>query len=545
MKGSINNLIKKLGLLSNRFDEVSRIEKKIYLDKLAILPLDGSKSLVNYAETLLFLCAYPGDADLLLKTERELARLTSILKKNKIKYEKELLNSGLPFTKFVSSFSHDFLNWLIENSELQFEIDRFENTTFTLNEVLKLTLPSLEKSETTAELSDIDLLDVLLVKKKNRISFLLNELGKLNETPYIKDHFFDGLGLYTGFTNESKDFSLLYNRLPERASYFHKDLIKSFDHAGLFDYSLPAPQSMNAAQLKKVISVVKNSMALTDRETDPVTYLDDRSLRLYHLERGISVAIYGMIPERQLPLESYVGYTLFKNGFPAAYGGGWVFGKSANFGINIFESFRGGESGYMMCQLLRVYKQVFNLSYFEVEPYQFGLDNPEGIASGAFWFYYRYGFRPSNKKLGAIAELEYKKIKKDREYRTKKEVLIRFTESSMVLQLGKKIPVKVPDITSCVIKTIHKVYDGDRTKAAQESVIKFLEKAGKTGRFNNNEKQVLQEVALWAEALNVREKNKLNLMKQMIRIKPVDLYRYQQLLLEFFNRVGRPFENKE
>lgn len=189
----------------------------------------------------------------------------------------------------------------------------------------------------------------------------------------------------------------------------------------------------------------------------------------------------------------------------------------------------------MMCQLLRVFRQVFDISYFEVEPYQFGLDNPEGIASGAFWFYYRYGFRPSDKKLSTIAEVEYGKIRRSRDYRTKKEVLIRFTESTMVLQLGKKIPAKVPDISSKVIKTIQQVYNGDRLKATQESVLKFRKKSGVVERFNNSEKQVLQEVALWADAFQVNEKNKLNLLKQMIRTKPVDLYKYQQLLLLFFN----------
>ena len=534
MKGNINSLIKKLGLLCNRFDEGSRIEKSTCLDTLAEMHLSGLKTLVNYSQTLLFLCAYPGDADLLSKAERELARLTSILKKNKIKFEKELINSGLPFTKYASSFSHDFLRWLIEKPELKIDIDRFENTSFTLNEVLKLTLPSMEKSETTAGLRDADLLDVLLVKKQNRISFIMNELTKLNETPYIKDHFFDGLGLYTSFTSESKDFSLLYNRLPIRYSYFHSDLSKSFDHRKLFDSMLPEPESLSAAQLKMAVAVVKNSMALTDRETDPVTYMDPRSFRLYHLERGISVAIYGMVPGRQLPLESYVGYTLFKNGFPAAYGGSWVFGESANFGINIFQSFRGGESGYMMCQLLRVFIQVFDISYFEVEPYQFGLDNPEGIASGAFWFYYRYGFRPSDKRLSTIAEMEYGKISRSRDYRTKKEVLIRFTESTMVLQLGKKNPAKVPDISSKVIKTIQQVYNGDRLKASQESVLKFRKKSGLVERLNNSEKQVLQEVALWAEAFHLDEIDKLKLLKQMISTKPVNLYKYQELLLRFF-----------
>ena len=141
--------------------------------------------------------------------------------------------------------------------------------------------------------------------------------------------------------------------------------------------------------------VVKNSMAITARETDPTTYMDAGSLKVYHLERGVSIATYSMIPSRQLPLESYIGYTAFKNGFPVAYGGFWVFGDRSNFGINIFESYRSGESGFVMIQLLRVFRQVFHIKTFEVEPYQFGLDNPEGIVSGAFWFYYRFGFRPA------------------------------------------------------------------------------------------------------------------------------------------------------
>ena len=62
--------------------------------------------------------------------------------------------------------------------------------------------------------------------------------------------------------------------------------------------------------------------------------------------------------------------------------------------MNIFEPYRGGESGFMMCQVLRVYRQRFGVRFFEVDATQFGLDNPDGIASGAFWFYYRHGFRP-------------------------------------------------------------------------------------------------------------------------------------------------------
>ena len=528
-------LVKRLGQPGNRFDPDSRLEKMACLEELAAIRPDAAMLRARYAEILLFICAYPPDKGVLTLAEKELSRITAYLKKDRKLREKMPVNCGLPFTKFVSSFSHDFLRWLYDDPSMKIEVDRFENTTHTLNEILKLTLSSLEKSETTAGLDNDALLEVLLVKKKNRIRFLLDELGKLNDMPFIKDHLFDSLGMYTAIRSDKRDFSFIYNRIPVKAPYFHNDLVKSFDYRKLIDTPLMEHTRLSDEQAEQAIRVVKYSMALTDRETDPVTYLDNRSFRLYELERGISVAIYGMIPGRQLPLESYVGYTLFKNGFPAAYGGSWIFGAGANFGINIFESFRGAESGYMMCQLLRVFRQVFKVSYFEVEPYQFGLDNPDGISTGAFWFYYRFGFRPFDKKLSRTAAVEFRKISRRNGYRTSSRILKMFTGSTMVLQLGKRTPVKVADITDKVIRYIHDRFDGDRISAGRKSIADFKKMAGIRGKPDHSGTQVLKEVALWAAAFGIRQQRRLKLLKQMIHAKPDDVYGYQELLLKYFS----------
>ena len=254
----------------------------------------------------------------------------------------------------------------------------------------------------------------------------------------------------------------------------------------------------------------------------------------FDLDRGISIALYGMIPSRQLPYESYVGYTLFKNGFPTAYGGAWVFGEYANFGINVFENFRGGESGFIFCQLLRVYRKVFGINYFEVEPYQFGLDNPEGIESASFWFYYRYGFRPLDNAIIKLSKFEYKKLKASRRYRTSKKTLIKFTESNIVLKLENRTPVKVADLTSKITRMIQRSYEGNRLAATDDCIMKFKQKAGMKSGLNKNENQVLEEVSLLAEALKIRKKGQLNLLEQMIKTKSIDLYSYQILLLRFF-----------
>ena len=152
--------------------------------------------------------------------------------------------------------------------------------------------------------------------------------------------------------------------------FLQPDLLRKFDPMAVMNERLPTPRRMTDDQRADTIQVLKNTMALTRRETDPATYLDPTTLRVYDLARGLTCAIFGMTPDRQLQLESYVSFTLFKNGFPVAYGGSWIMGERAAFGMNIFEPFRGGESGFMMCQVLRTYRQTFGVRYFEVDAHQ-------------------------------------------------------------------------------------------------------------------------------------------------------------------------------
>ena len=534
MSSNLSKALDSLSLIVNRYSAEDNSSKIELLRRVSKVKLPLNETILTYNELLLFICAYPNNAQITSLAEKELKRITVLLKSAK-KLDPEIFtNSGLPYTSVLTGFSFDCIQWLLTHPDINIKLSSFENPSFDLNEVLRLTLPSLEKSETTAGFTNFELLDALLVKEKDRLHFLISELGKLNHLPYVKDHLFEGLGSYVELTPKNKSFSKSYNRIHVEKPFYHDQILKRFDHEALLNTGLPKTKVYARKEIDAAISVVKNSMAIYERETDPVTYMDERSFSLYELERGVTVAIYGMIPERQLPLESYVGFTLFKNGLPAAYGGAWIFGEYANFGINIFESFRGGESGYMMCQLLRVYKQVFNISFFEVEAYQFGLDNPDGIKTGAFWFYYRYGFRPIDSKLKKIAKDESVKIAKRKNYHTSKKVLVQFTESNMGLQLAVKKIVSLYDISEKVKKLIQKQYFSNRVLAEKDSVMRFKIKTLWAKSLNTNEEKVLKEIALWAEAMQITDAKKLDLMCQMIKTKPIDLYKYQFLLLNFF-----------
>jgi hypothetical protein len=292
------------------------------------------------------------------------------------------------------------------------------------------------------------------------------------------------------------------------------------------------PKKKERQQLYKII---KNAMALTVREIDPATFLQEESMRLYPLERGLTLAIYSMIPKSQLPLETYFGFTFIKNGYPVSYGGVWAFGKMAKLGLNIFEPFRGGESGYILCQLLRVFRQAFGVSYFEIEPYQFGLDNPDGIKSGAFWFYHKYGFKPVDTTLRLLAKNEYDKIKTRKNYRSSSKTLLRFTESNIGLNLEKTVPLNVLTVTAKVLMELKKNWPNNYSLAINQAINKFCEKVQlDVNTLNTNEKKVLEELSLFVMAIKIRKVPQLQLIKKMVYLKTKDDYAYQQLLLRFF-----------
>ena len=529
MKLTFFVLFKKLKKIIYIYDGHHMDLKLFLLQSINKISLPKDKKLIEYHDLLLFLAAHPENIKINKLVELEFQRIGHIVKSTKNQTKNLFLDTGLPFSSMITRFSHDLTQWMDQYPECRIFIDSYDDLGLELNTILKMTLPSVERDETTASLSNEDLLDALKVPKKDQLQFLLNELSTLNSKPLIKDYFWDALKLFIEIQGKNKLFSKSFNKANISELFFQNQLLKKFDHLEIIHQQIPSAKVLDEKQKIDLVSTIKKSLLLTLRETDPSTYMDESSLRFFELERGISIAIYGMQANRQLPLQSYIGYTLFKNGFAAAYGGSWIFGRAAMFGLNIFECFRGGESGYMMCQLLRVYKQVFNIEYFEVEPYQYGLDNPDGIKSGAFWFYHRYGFRPVNLKLNALANREMTKIKANPQYRSPSQTLLQFTESNIALHLGGTIPLKYLEVTKKITEMIAREFNGNRIKAIQYCNQLILDRLNQP-TFNKEQKNVLEEVGLFSHAFKFYNPEQLEIMIRMIHSKPSDPYLYNTIL---------------
>jgi hypothetical protein len=533
MKNKFDSALNSLQKIAVQYDEGSGRIKNDLVKSLSRMALPYGKQLLRYHDILLFFSAYPDDEKLNKLSEKELKRISSHLKKSPVAKRSELINLGLPFTDTVTRFSPDLLSWLVQQKDLLSEFDSMPNPGLPINDVMQVTLPTLFKEETTAGLDFEGLMELLHIKPKHYVSFLLGQLEHLD--PLVRDILMEHMDLFVKLSPKDLQYSRAFNRIPVQQVYYQQKVLKNFDHLQMINEPVPDAEKLKEQELAELVKVIKYAMPLTQREIDTSSYLDENTVRLYKLERGVKVAIHAMISNRQLPLESSVGFTLFKNGIPVSYGGTWIFGPRARFGLNIFDAFRGGESGYTLCQLLRVFRHVFHIRYFEVESYMFGYANPEGISTGAFWFYYKYGFRPVSKELKKLAEEEKQKIKTRKNYFSSEKTLIRFTQSNMALNLGESISTDVPEITGEVLAQLKKAWPHNYKEARQQAIDRFCKRMEvKVEELNKEESKVLEEVSLWAMAMDVNDNRKLELLKQMVFIKPKDLFGYQDLLLDYF-----------
>lgn len=533
MSTTLNKAADRLRAVAPRFDADGHRAKREALDVLARAALAETEALLACHDTLLFLCAHPSDAAMAFAVETQLRRLAAYLRPRRGRHAQRLQEHGLPFVEMAPRFTHDCVRWLMAHPHCRVALDSFaDDAKADLNAVLRLTLPSVERSETTAGLANDPLIETLRVPRGRELAFVVAELSRLDALPFVKDHLFDELDAFVRITPTDRRFSKAFSRLPMREIHFQKELMRDFDAIALMNQALPAPRTLDRDTQDEVVRVIKTSLVLTVRETDPATYMDPRTLRVFDLERGLTVAIYGMTAERQLPLESYVGFTLFKNGLACAYGGAWVFGPRAGFGMNIFEPYRGGESGLMMCQVLRTYRQAFGVEFFEVDAHQFGLDNPDGIATGAFWFYHRYGFRPLDGQLAQLAERERARIRATPGYRSSEKTLLRFTGSNVALNFGRTRPPHVFDYTVPVTRMVGRRWRGDRVAAERACIEWFVAQAGAALPAGADAQRVLAEVALLAVANRIDDAARLLTLRRMIETKPVDLWAYQRLCVD-------------
>lgn len=424
-------------------------------------------------EHLLFIKAFPFNADLAALADKNLRRLELYIvkevRRKNMRLKKAIENTGITGSKVIATFSYDLINCLVSTFPEAVVYDSCAIDAEEFFSLLNTLLPApLREHFMEGGWNTVDeWLDAFSGKDRYRkLQLLLSFFNEAGLPRSQRDFLFERLQLYI-----EADLSRMPSRtnifLPVDQPFIHADgILKKTDLSSLIHAPVEENHALTVEERKRIVAAVRWTLFALFRETDPGTYADLHDVRVFDVGRGLQIVLQGMKQERRNPIDAYIGFMAFKNGCPYAYGGAWMLGPMAKIGINIFPAFRGGESALFFAQLMRVYQQVFAPEYFVAEPYQVGRDNPEGIETGAFWFYYRLGYRPVLPLLKKLAAAEYENLKSGKSKKTPSTVLRRLVADELVwVEPGKEMLLKekfdTAQLSKALFTYIQKRYKGD------------------------------------------------------------------------------------
>jgi len=459
---------------AQRFGEEARGAKAVLLQAYAARRLERPKVLAEYHDALLFVAAYADDEDIVGLADAELARVAQAARKLASAGATTPGSTGMAWCSISAALSYDIARWLVERFPGRAELTSFGDGGGQLADVLALALPAVEADSLALDDEPLAMLDRLKGRKGTRLAFLVAHLARMRVPTAVRGHLYESLTPFVTLEPRDTPASRTFLRGPPAAVHRQDGpLSRSLpEPRPVIERPLPAPRSLSADERLALVDTARATLAMLARETDPLTWPSVGAVSLHELEGGWSVALYPMDPERRFALDSHTGYLLMRNRVPVAYGGGWPFLGVCRTGINVFPAFRGGESALAFAQVLRVYRGWYGCARFVVEPYQFGAGNAEGLRSGAFWFYWRLGFRPVDARLRRLAAREFARLGRDRGARTPLALMRELTGSDLALDL---VPLpaeqylEAGNLAFAASRWIARVHAGDREAAQRDA----------------------------------------------------------------------------
>ncbi|MBI2528637.1 MAG: hypothetical protein HYV93_21975 [Candidatus Rokubacteria bacterium] len=472
-------LIEALAAVAPRSSPDDRAEKRRLLDSLAGRRIGHPAVLLRFHETLCLLQAYPDDREILTRVDSALSTFPDRVQQLGGGARARLRESGIVGTSLEYPFGLPMARWLAARHPREVEVAW---ASFVEDERLEdvLTLLVARAEEDAFTEGGLGWRQwIRAAKGGRRVSDLrvLAELFGQAELPEeVRDWLFEGLGLSIRWRLRTLAASRTGARLPCPAPFFGPPASSpaGFDLVRAVTAPLAQPRRVAGPEADALIEAARLAMATRARELHAFSHPNADDVLLADCGRGLTVALIGLDPAWRLPFEGYYAFFALRNGVPVGYGGGWCLFETMEFGFNIFESFRQGESRIVLAEVLRVFRRVFGIRTVVVDPYQIGHDNAEALRSGAFYFYYRLGFRPHDPEVLALAAHEQGKVARDRSYRSALPVLRRLVRGELALRLPGASPrpesrIRARQLATLATRDIGLRFAGDRAAATREA----------------------------------------------------------------------------
>lgn len=428
--------LERLHALRGTFGSASTAERLALLRSLARVRWRHAAAIAAWHDELLFLAAFPDAVAIHAAARAALERIAGQVARLTPPERKQLADSGLAGTTSTHTFMFGAARWLARHSQ-----------------TLTLAFPKARDAER------LDRLLHLILTTSEQDRFESGEVGTLewmreaaggddpatwllSRAPTTGAHddlawrtLYDDAEVPLRWTLGDSPLSSSRDHLPMRPQLRSAFRALPRDPVGHVMTPLPGIRRARGAEAVRWHDAALGALISRAREVFPTIYANPREIHLAPLGEGATLCVLGASPGDRSALEANYGYVMFSNGVPIGYGGVTPFGAQANTGANIFESFRRSEAPFLFLQALRAFRTMFGVTRFVVNPYQFGAGNEEAIASGAYWFYDRLGFRPAQAAQSALADRERTAIARDRTHRSSITTLRALARGDVVLTL--------------------------------------------------------------------------------------------------------------
>jgi hypothetical protein len=385
----------RLERLRDRYGPGLAARKRELLERLDRTRLSTGAQVERLHEALCFLRAYPDDARVLALAGRMLARFDR--RPDLRRHRESLADSGIAGTPIRYRFFWPTARWLAHRWPGALRLDRTDEAA---GDNIGAALPQLVTRFEASWLRGADLpafgaLDLLRGRQCDA-TFLVRAVDAMPGDSFTREAFYDALDPSCELAPTSDTPSRTRANWGAARIAFQRTLLRRARPALRDEIPRPprAVRALAPAGGERIIELARGAMITRKRDLDAFAYGDRRDVRIVDDGAGLAFALIGVQPERRTLLPAVYGILTLQNGVPIGYGQADVLGRSAAISFNTFATFRGGEAARTFARMLACVRHVLGAESFSIEPYQLGEGNKEGLESGAWWFYYKMGFRP-------------------------------------------------------------------------------------------------------------------------------------------------------
>lgn len=500
MTNTATTHLRSLETFKEQFGEDKARGKLDLLEVLDAARFVRSSELFRYHEILCFMRAYPDSPEVLQKVEVSLCNFES---RSDLKtFKEDLVDSGIAGTRIDYSFYWVTADWLANNWPEAVVINWGEpfDGGDKIHTLLKSLLPYAEiilLDETWH--SPREWLEQVKGPNETDAAFLIRRFQELDCPHSMRETIYEDLDIPMSIMPGPDTPSRTRTRF-QQAPLVWQTEARSNKRPALRREMRRQPEKVarvSPTEGQHLIDIARRSMVTRGREVDAFANASPDDVTLINFERGLQLACMGAMPARRHILEAVYIFLLIKNGVPIGYTQAAVLFGSAEVNFNMFDTFRGGEAGWLYGQALSAIHHMLRSDCIVLDPYQVGGGgNLEGLKSGAWWFYYKMGFRSRDTEMRQLGLQEARKAKKFRGYRTPISRLRELAEIEMYFYLGRQRSdvlsvVPLENIGGHVTHMLATRFGGERKRGIRRCVREATELLGMTSLrdLNRDERQ--------------------------------------------------------